>query len=150
MAAALMQTKPLIRLTTTDYDPAMVADARTRLARYPHITTRQADATHLPFGDETFDYVASFLMLHHVIDWEESIGEASRVLRPGGTFLGYDLTVSRTASWLHFADRSPHRLIERGALEPALEMLGFEPVRVRYSLGGRVLRFAASKPETHA
>ena len=150
MAPALVRAQPSIRLTTTDYDPAMVADARTRLARYPHIPTRQADATHLPFSDEAFDYVASFLMLHHVIDWEESIGEAFRVLRPGGTFLGYDLTVSRAASWLHFADRSPHRLIERRALEPALEMIGFEPVRVRYSLGGRVLRFAASKSETNA
>lgn len=84
-------------------------------------------------------------MLHHVRYWEQSIAEAARVLRPGGTLIGYDLTASRLASWVHLADRSPHRLIDRGALEPVLARAGLEADGRRYSFGGRVVRFVACK-----
>ena len=60
-------------------------------------------------------------MLHHVIEWERAVTEAARVLRPGGSFVGYDLLASRMVSLVHRADRSPHRLIEPGAFEPVLD-----------------------------
>jgi ubiquinone/menaquinone biosynthesis C-methylase UbiE len=124
----------------------MVGAARKRLAEHSHAAARQGDATQLPFDDETFDFVVSFLMLHHVVDWEKAIAEVARVLRPGGIFTGYDLTASRAASWVHLADRSPHRLIERGAFEPVLAQVRLDAVGLRYSFGGRVLRFTARKP----
>ncbi|GAA4769989.1 hypothetical protein [Citricoccus nitrophenolicus] len=89
--------------------------------------------------------------------------EAARVLRPGGLFVGYDLLALRAAAWLHVLDRSVHRLIEPAAFEPAafepaaFEPAAFEPVlrharldpvRLRSSRGGRVLRFIAQKPGT--
>lgn len=145
-ADELARANPSLRLTTTDYDPVMVGAARKRLAKYSHVAARQADATQLPFDDETFDFVVSFLMLHHVVDWEKAIAEVARVLRPGGIFIGYDLTASRAASWVHLADRSPHRLIERGAFEPVLGHVNLDVIGLRYSFGGRMLRFAARKP----
>jgi len=47
---------------------------------------------------------------------------------------------------MHLVDRSPHRLIERGTLEPVLAQAGLQAVTVQYSLRGLVLRFAARKP----
>ncbi|WP_233202036.1 class I SAM-dependent methyltransferase [Cryobacterium sp. Y11] len=145
-AAELARANASLRLTMIDYDPVMVGAARKRLAEYSHAAARQGDATQLPFDDETFDFVVSFLMLHHVVDWEKAIAEVARVLRPGGIFTGYDLTASRAASWVHLADRSPHRLIERGAFEPVLAQVRLDAVGLRYSFGGRVLRFTARKP----
>ncbi|SFV22805.1 Methyltransferase domain-containing protein [Micrococcus terreus] len=147
MAQAILAAHPRLRLTTTDADPAMVRSAQRRLARSA-AEVRQADATALPFAEESFDTVLSFLMLHHVIHWEQAVAEASRVLRPGGFFVGYDLLASRAAAWLHVADRSAHRLIEPAAFGPALQHAGLEPVRLQVSRGGRVLRFIAHKPGT--
>ena len=148
MAGDLLRSQPLLRLTVTDHDPAMVEAARERLGEFPQATVRQADATRLPFTGETFNVVLSFLMLHHVIDWEQTITEVRRVLRPGGQFVGYDLTYSVAASWLHRVDRSPHRLIDRRALEPALTHAGLRATRLCDSMGGRMVRFVAHKAES--
>lgn len=44
----------------------------------------QADATHLPFADASFDTVYSFKVLAHVRQIEHAMAEIARVLRPGG------------------------------------------------------------------
>lgn len=45
------------------------------------------DATHLPFGNHTFDMVTMFDLLEHIPDDKKSIFEALRVLRPNGFLL---------------------------------------------------------------
>src|SRR5574341_1703837 len=96
MAAELLQQFPGIRLTVTDYDERMVETARRRLVDFgDRVHVQQADATGLPFDEASFDTVVSFIMLHHVIDWEAAIAEAIRVLRPGGRLVGYDLLASK-------------------------------------------------------
>ncbi|HEY3821376.1 MAG TPA: class I SAM-dependent methyltransferase [Polyangiaceae bacterium] len=45
---------------------------------------RVADAETLPFPDSTFDIVYSYGVLHHSPDTPRAIGEAHRVLAPGG------------------------------------------------------------------
>lgn len=110
-AAALAATQPGTTITATDIDPAMVAAARSALARFgDRGRAVQADSTQLPFNDDRFDAAVAFLMLHHVIDWEAAITELARVVRPGGEIVGYDLTDGREAQLLHKLDRSPHRL----------------------------------------
>ena len=148
MAAALVGDHPSIQLTTTDFDPAMVSAARERTGEHPRITARQADATQLPFTDQSFDATLSFLMLHHVVDWEEAVHEVARVLRPGGQFLGYDLAASRIATWVHVADRSPYRLIGRDEFTPVLRDAGLEPISIEFSFGSRLFRFVARKPDS--
>lgn len=146
MAEELAREFPQARIVMTDFDAAMVGAASARLARVPTVDARQADVTDLPFDDDSFDVVASFLMLHHVIDWEQAVTEVGRVLRPGGMFVGYDLTASLPAKWIHFVDRSPHRLIGRGELEPVLSDAGLEAPNLLYGFGGTVLRFVARTP----
>ena len=46
----------------------------------------KADARHLPFEDESFDYVYSHGVLHHCDEPEQVVREMMRVLRPGGCF----------------------------------------------------------------
>jgi ubiquinone/menaquinone biosynthesis C-methylase UbiE len=46
-----------------------------------------ADATALPFAENTFDCVHSFGVLHHIPEIDQVLSEIHRVLKPGGTFL---------------------------------------------------------------
>jgi ubiquinone/menaquinone biosynthesis C-methylase UbiE len=140
MAAGLLRRFPGVRVTATDYDPAMVALAQRTLAPFgERASARQADATALPFADGSFDTVVSFLMLHHVVEWERAIAEAARVLRPGGLLLGYDLLDGAVSRLVHRVDRSPFRLAPEGELRTALA-----PFAQRAVLrNGPVARFAA-------
>jgi ubiquinone/menaquinone biosynthesis C-methylase UbiE len=47
---------------------------------------RTADAEHLPFGDDSFDLVYSWGVIHHTPDTSQAAREIVRVLRPGGRF----------------------------------------------------------------
>jgi len=126
----------------TDLDPAMVHAAARRLARFgDRATTCQADATRLPFGDQSFAHVLSFIMLHHVIDWEAALGEAVRVLEPGGTVVGYDLLSTAPARALHLADRSRHRLMRFDELRALAADLPVDQAIITPGLGGQVVRF---------
>ena len=148
MAAALLDRYPTVRLTATDVDPAMRAAASQRLAPYgERAEVRDADATSLPFDDETFDAVVSFIMLHHVIDWEQALGEIVRVLRPGGVLAGYDLVESPISRLTHHLDRSPHRTATVDALRDRLHELACTDLTVTPALGALVARFRARRPE---
>jgi SAM-dependent methyltransferase len=46
----------------------------------------RADARRLPFRDESFDYVYSHGVLHHIEQPRQTVKEIFRVLRPGGRF----------------------------------------------------------------
>ncbi len=106
----------------------------------------QADATHMPFADGCFSGVVCFTMLHHVPSRElqdRLLGEASRVLRPGGVFAGTDsLGTGRAFKLLHIhdtlvpvsPDELPARLERAGLVEPNVET------------GGSSFRFQARKP----
>ena len=144
VALALQQRLPGAAVTASDLDPVMVAAAARRLAPYPTARAVQADATALPFADEAFDSVVSCLMLHHIIDWEDAIHEIARVLRPGGMFVGYDLTRTPVATWLHRVDRSPFRLLTRRELDEVCTAAGLA-VDVDVHYRGHVLRFAATR-----
>ncbi|MDQ2826692.1 MAG: class I SAM-dependent methyltransferase [Actinomycetota bacterium] len=47
----------------------------------------RAEATGLPFPDETFDVALACLVFEHIDGMEPAIAEVGRVLRPGGRFL---------------------------------------------------------------
>ncbi|MEU7823793.1 class I SAM-dependent methyltransferase [Catellatospora sp. NPDC049133] len=68
------------RLTLTDFSAAMCEQLRT----VPKAHVQQCDATHLPFGDATFDTVIANHMLYHLDDPAAALREFARVLRPGG------------------------------------------------------------------
>ncbi len=49
----------------------------------------EANALEMPFDDNSFDVVTSIGLLEHFEDVKSPIMEQIRVLKPGGTFLGY-------------------------------------------------------------
>lgn len=66
-----------------DFARAMVAEAS---RRYPAVEFREGDAEALPFPDAGFDAVTMNFGLLHLARPERALGEACRVLRPGGKF----------------------------------------------------------------
>jgi ubiquinone/menaquinone biosynthesis C-methylase UbiE len=72
----------------------------------------RADATDLRFAEGSFDFVFSFIMLHHVLEWERALGEAFRVLRPGGWLIGYDILDTALFRWFHRLEGAEVRLME--------------------------------------
>ena len=74
------------RVIATDLSSEMLA-AVARTARekgLSNIETTQAPAEHLPFEDETFDFVASRFSAHHWRDFDAGLREARRTLKRGG------------------------------------------------------------------
>ena len=111
VAQQLLSEAPELAWTAIDIDPHMTQAAASRLREFAGVSVKTADATAMPFPDDSFDSVVSCLMLHHIIDWEGAVAEVARVLRPGGIFVGYDLTRTPLASLFHRLDGSSHRLI---------------------------------------
>lgn len=77
-----------VRLTAVDREPSVLAVTRTRArALGLPIDLGEADAASLPFPDATFDSVVCTFALCEVRSDAAAIGEALRVLRPGGRLL---------------------------------------------------------------
>lgn len=146
MAEAAARRFPEASITVTDVDAAMVAVARARLAPLPNLRVRAADMTSLPFATDRFDAAMSNLVLHHVISWRDGAAEALRVLKPGGVLLGYDLTNTLLARFVHHADRSPHRMVSAEELLEGLAAAGFTGVNVQEAARDHLMRFRAYKP----
>jgi len=66
-------------------------------ARYPEGTYLEAAAERLPFDDDAFDLVVSYLSLIDIPSVQEGISEMARVLKPGGALLIANLTSFNTA-----------------------------------------------------
>jgi SAM-dependent methyltransferase len=64
--------------------PVRTVYANLTIARLPHV---QADAATVPFVDRSFDSVICAELLEHVPCPERVVGEAYRVLKPGGLLL---------------------------------------------------------------
>ena len=122
----------------------MTQTAATRLRGFAGASVKTADATAMPFPDDSFDSVVSCLMLHHIIDWERAVAEAARVLRPGGIFVGYDLTRTRLASLFHRLDGSPYRLIAPDDFRAECTRHGLTAT-LQSRLLGHVMQFVARK-----
>lgn len=89
------------RVTTIDID-----EPEGRKAPGPGVNVRQVrgDAARLPFAAGQFSAVAAFAMLHHVGSsalQRQLMGEARRVLRPGGVFVGCDVRPTLTMRLVH-------------------------------------------------
>jgi SAM-dependent methyltransferase len=71
--------------TGVDLSPASIERARLRCALGGYKADLQvADAEKLPFAADSFDIVYSYGVMHHSPDTARCMGEAWRVLKPGG------------------------------------------------------------------
>jgi SAM-dependent methyltransferase/glycosyltransferase involved in cell wall biosynthesis len=72
-----------------DLDPELLAVGRERLRLDPRCDTARThfvvgDGLCLPFPDESFDGIICMNALHHMPDYQATLAEMYRVLRPGG------------------------------------------------------------------
>src|ERR1700741_1391666 len=144
VARQILSRNPGLAWVAIDIDPNMTRAAAMRLRGFPNASVKTADATAMPFSDASFDSVVSCLMLHHIVDWERAVAEVARVLRPGGTFLGYDLVRTPLASLFHRLDGSPHRLIVPDDFQAECARNGLT-ISLQSRLLGHVMRFVARK-----
>ena len=80
------------RVIASDLSSEMLA-AVARTAREKglgNIETVEAPAEHLPFEDETFDFVASRFSAHHWRDFDAGLRQARRTLKRGGSAVFVD------------------------------------------------------------
>lgn len=77
------------RWSGVDLTPESVDRVRARLAirALPFDDLRQGSVLDLPWADDTFDYVFSHGVLHHVPEIGQAQSEIARVLRPSGTLV---------------------------------------------------------------
>ena len=146
-AATAWLLERVAHLTVLEADEAA---ARRLAARYPdsNVTVDIGDAVQMPYDDESFDSVGSFTMLHHVptaAAQYQILGEALRVLRPGGWLAGSDSLASNDLHSFHHDDT--YNPAEPSTLLVWLRALGFTPITITV---GDELMFTACKPTREA
>jgi ubiquinone/menaquinone biosynthesis C-methylase UbiE len=85
------------RVDAVDLDPKMIDRARRRLAPYgDQVRLAEGSATDLraalDAGDDAYDAVFDFGIVHHIPDWRAALAEVARVLRPDGRFYFEEVT----------------------------------------------------------
>jgi ubiquinone/menaquinone biosynthesis C-methylase UbiE len=75
-----------VRVVGVDVSADAVAHAARTFSR-PGVHFLQASCDSLPFADGSFGLVTAFEVIEHLERWQEMLGEARRVLDPGGVLL---------------------------------------------------------------
>ena len=128
------------RLTAIEID-ARLADALKQRMQGTNVTVVEGDATRMPFETGSFSAAVSFTMLHHVPSsdlQDRLLAEVSRVLQPGGVFVGTDSTWSRTFQLMHLFDTMV--LVDPSTLGKRLEAAGFRDVSIKQGEGAFCFR----------
>lgn len=74
--------------TGADISDNMLNELRRKLEGANHrLTLLNADATNLPFEDDSFDVVLTVHVLHLIPNWKQALAEIRRVLKPNGLYL---------------------------------------------------------------
>ncbi len=100
-----------------DFSSAMLAEAR---RAHPRLRFDEAEAEALPYPDRSFDAVVANLGIHHVPRPDKAIGEAMRVLQPGGrlTFTSWAVPADNVAWRLLFDAIRAYGDMEAAATAP--------------------------------
>jgi len=74
--------------TGVDISEKMLAELHRKLEGVSHrLTAIKADATSLPFEDNSFDVALTVHVFHLVSAWKQALAEIRRVLKPGSSYL---------------------------------------------------------------
>ncbi|HSP45500.1 MAG TPA: methyltransferase domain-containing protein [Chthoniobacterales bacterium] len=149
------------RLVATDLNEPMMRNAAQKFSGGDAVEWQQADASNLPFGDQSFDAVVCQFGIMFVQDKPLCAREARRVLKPGGVFL-FNVWDSMEHNHLgriahetitSFFEKDPPAFYQvpfgyhdQGEIKRLLEDAGFRDVRMEViaKVGG------ASRPEDAA
>lgn len=86
-------TRPDTTIIGIDHSPALIDAARRLTADEglaDNVTYQVGDAHHAPYGDAEFDIITLHTLISHVEDPLQVLGEARRLVRPGGTVAIFD------------------------------------------------------------
>jgi len=131
------------RLVAVEIEPDTAAALLARFAG-TNVEVANADATALPFPENSFDSAGSFTMLHHLPTaalQNQLLAELLRVLRPGGVLVGSDSPPS--VELHHFHDGDTYNPVEPATLLTRLQTLGYEKITVAVD---HAITFVAHKP----
>lgn len=87
LAILANKIQPQCHITGVDFSEKMLEIAKRKSDKIHFL---QADATNLPFEDNTFDIVTMGFGLRNIQNAEKTIEEVQRVLKPDGKFLHLD------------------------------------------------------------
>jgi SAM-dependent methyltransferase len=130
------------RLAARGYDVVGVDPSAGMLevmrSRHPGLEAVAASGTALPFGDDEFDLVLTVAALHHVAEpraVRQTLGEMTRVSKPGGRILIWDHN-PRNPYWSSLMRRVPQdigeeRLIGEREIVDGLSAAGARVVSVQ-------------------
>jgi ArsR family transcriptional regulator len=79
------------RVIAVDASAAMLAAARRRLDGPANVDIRQGQVESLPIDGGQVDAAVMSLVLHYIAEPAKALGEAARVLRPGGHLIVVDM-----------------------------------------------------------
>lgn len=123
--------------------------------RVPQARLIQGEASHLPLVDRAFDLVYCVNSFHYFRRPEAALGEAWRVLRPGGRLVLIDwcddyLTCKLCSAYLRWADPAFHQIYGLGECRAMLERAGLTVTTAdRFRIGWiwGMMRFVARRGE---
>lgn len=99
-ASWIAKTHSPNRLVGLDFSAEAVNLCKRWYANQENLQFIEGNAQDMPFGDNSFDIVYNVESSHCYGDMKAFVGEAFRVLRPGGTFCWTDLREAQTMTTL--------------------------------------------------
>jgi ubiquinone/menaquinone biosynthesis C-methylase UbiE len=128
----LLSRWPELRIVGADVSLGMLRQAALK-HRGKQVVWVQADAAHLPFPDQSFDYAICANSFHYFHSPIQSLHEVQRVLRPQGVFVLDDWcddywSCKLCSLWLRWTEPAFYRTYSMRALRSLLEQSGFEVI----------------------
>ena len=107
---------PSVRFSGIDLTPSHLGLARGRLERLgaTNVVLTQGDFHALPYADASFDHLYAVEAFCYARDLRRALAEATRVLRPGGTFRLFDGYLARRPETLSAEEALAAELLAKG------------------------------------
>jgi demethylmenaquinone methyltransferase/2-methoxy-6-polyprenyl-1,4-benzoquinol methylase len=158
-------------VVAADFSPGMLAVGRRKHAALTNLSFVEADATALPFDDNSFDAVTISFGLRNVVEPDKALAEMFRVTKPGGRIVIAEfstpphplmglvyrtyltrvmpllsiVTSSNSAAYTYLAD-SIEAWPNQSSLAKKIRAVGFRSVGYRNLTGGIVALHRGTKP----
>jgi len=118
------------KVIAVDQNEAMLASARDRLRGFRNVEFVRGDMERVPLTDASVDAAVMLLVLHHVEEPSAALGEARRIIKPGGVLVLMDMVAHDRADYRQMMGHK-HLGFARAGVEGMLVRAGFVAVSHR-------------------